>query len=648
MNCAVFFYHRRIFTKLADIKTPQDLKNVSEEKLPELAAEIRDKIIRTVAKNGGHLASNLGVVELTIALHRVFDSPNDAIVFDVSHQCYAHKLLTGRYQEFDTLRKKGGISGFTKKAESVHDFFDNGHSSTSISQGLGLLTAWELAGHDGKVVAVIGDGALTGGMAFEAMSHAGQINRNLIVILNDNQMSISANTGALSRYLSTLTMTSFYQKFRYTVDGIVDKIPYSEHHLGKFIFRIKRAVKGFFLNTNLFTDLGFEYVGPLDGHNIKEMEENLKRVRKLRKPVVVHILTKKGKGYFPAEEDPSVFHGIGPFNIEDGLVEQNAPVGSVTFTGSFGKSIQDIAEKNKKICAITAAMAKGTGLEAFSKRFTDRFFDVGIAEEHAVTFASGLAAGGMVPVVAIYSTFIQRGIDQIIHDVALQNLPVVLAFDRSGVVPCDGETHQGLFDVPLLRPVPNMIILSPASSCDLSVCLDWAVSCGRPVAIRYPKAACPAEIPVFSSKIEEGRGILVKTEDFAEEDAGADTGVESAKKILFVCTGGMYGETLAAAKILLEDGISSDIYLLRFIKPLDEDFFLELALSYGGVVFVEDSVRNGSAGEYLESVLLKKGYMNTVVKAFPDRFLAHGSRSQICADCEMSPDDIASAAKTLI
>ncbi|MBQ3965411.1 MAG: 1-deoxy-D-xylulose-5-phosphate synthase, partial [Treponema sp.] len=440
---------------LSSIHSPKDVKQIPKSQLSELSEEIRKKILHTVAKNGGHLASNLGVVELTVALHRVFSSPRDAIVFDVSHQSYAHKLLTGRYELFDTLRKHGGISGFTRTQESEHDFFDNGHSSASLSQALGLLAAWELQERKGKVVAVIGDGALTGGMAFEALCHAGQLSKNLIVVLNDNQMSISPNNGSLSRYLSRLTMTRTYQSFRTRIDHLVDRIPNSERHLGKFISRVKRAFKGFLLSNNLFSDLGFEYVGPLDGHNIAEMEEVFKRVRNLSKPVVVHVRTIKGKGYSPAENDPATFHGIGPFQISDGTFEK---FDTLSFTECFSRYIITAAEKNPKIVAITAAMAKGTGLDAFSRRFTDRFFDVGIAEEHAVTFAGGLAAGGMLPVTAIYSTFMQRSVDQIIHDVALSSRPVLLCLDRAGVVPSDGETHQGLFDIALLRPVPGLTL----------------------------------------------------------------------------------------------------------------------------------------------------------------------------------------------
>ncbi|MBQ7159485.1 MAG: 1-deoxy-D-xylulose-5-phosphate synthase [Treponema sp.] len=641
MYCAVFFFGEGSFTILSSINSPKDLKQIPESQLPELSEEIRKKILAVVAKNGGHLASNLGVVELTIALHRVFSSPEDAIIFDVSHQCYAHKLLTGRYGQFDTLRKHGGISGFTRTQESEHDYFDNGHSSASVSQALGLLTAWNLQDKAGKVVAVIGDGALTGGMAFEALCHAGQLSKKLIVVLNDNQMSISPNNGSLSRYLSRLTMTRTYQTFRYRIDHLVDKLPNSERHLGKFIIRFKRALKGFLLSNNLFSDLGFEYVGPLDGHNIPELEQVFRRVRNLPKPVVVHVRTTKGKGYSPAENDPATFHGIGPFQISDGTFEK---FDTLSFTESFSHALISLAEKNPHIAAITAAMAKGTGLDAFSRRFSERFFDVGIAEEHAVTFAGGLAAGGMVPVVAIYSTFIQRAVDQIIHDVALSSRGVVLCFDRAGVVPNDSETHQGLFDIALLRSVPNLTILAPASAKDLERCLAWAVELKKPVAIRYPKMSCPSETDAFASPVEIGRGLLVRAEDVVPTLAAEDV----QKKVLFVTTGGFYTETVQAVRSLAMEEIYADIYSLRFIKPLDENYLVSLAEKYAAVVLAEDGVALGGVSEYIQNVLFSRGITNIAVKAFPDAFLSHGTRDEICSDAHMSPRDLAGAAKRLL
>lgn len=610
--------------------------------MTKLAGEIRKEIIEVVGKNGGHLASNLGVVELTLALHRSFESPKDAIIWDVSHQCYTHKLLTDRYKEFSTLRKKNGISGFTNTAESVHDFFINGHSSTSISSALGLLTARELNDNRGKVIAVIGDGALTGGMAYEALSCAGQLSKNLIVILNDNQMSIDHNTGAVSRYLSRLTMTGGYQSFRYKVDKLIDKIPYLGRPFEKFVFRFKRALKGLFLTNNLFVDLGFEYVGPLDGHNEAILEKVLKRVKKLHRPVVVHVITKKGKGYSPAENNPELFHGVGPFQISDGTVET---FDTTSFTEAFGKAICELAEKNEDIVAITAAMAKGTGLTSFSYKFPARFFDVGIAEEHAVTFAGGLAKGGKIPVVCVYSTFMQRAVDQIIHDIALQKAHAVFMLDRAGAVPGDGVTHQGIFDIALFRPVPDIQILSPVSENDLKLCFEWAVKKGASVVIRYPKLSCPTELPQFSAPIELGRGIFVPCGEFVIEDITEKQLENHKNKTLVVLTGGIYPEVQKAVRsVLLEDGYA-DLYILRFIKPFDESYFLELAKKYRGVVFVEDGVKIGGICECLQAILAENGMKNTKLLGFDDKFFAHGTREEILEAAELSVNHIKKAIK---
>lgn len=601
-----------------------------------LASEIRKTIIDTVGKNGGHLASNLGVVELTIALHRVFSSPHDAIIWDVSHQCYAHKLLTGRYEKFSTLRKAEGLSGFTKKCESEHDYFDNGHSSTSLSQALGLATSWDLQKKDGYVVAVIGDGALTGGMAYEAMSNAGQkhlydkneskrLVKNLIIIVNDNQMSIDQNTGALSSYLSRLTMTIHYQNIRHFIDSFVRHIPLLGKPLTKFIYRFKRGLKGLLLSNNMFSNFNFEYVGPLDGHDEKTLEKILHRVKKMKRPVVVHVVTKKGKGYSPAEDHPENFHGIGPFCTSDGKVEK---FDLLSFTESFSNSLMTIAEKRNDIVCITAAMAKGTGLDAFSRHYPDRFFDVGIAEEHAVTFAAGLSRGGLLPIVCIYSTFMQRAVDQIIHDVALQNLAVIFILDRAGVVPNDGETHQGLFDISLFRCVPRLTIMSPATAQDLDECLNYAVNAKTPIMIRYPKTSCPSELSPFSSEVALGRGVLVKAEDYSPT-LEASLEDKKVKKTLFVTTGSLFSETLVAARALLLKNTIADIYSLRFIKPFDENYFLKIAKNYDNIVLVEDNVENGGISEYLSNILRKNGIKNITTKAFPDEFFPQGTRAEI-------------------
>lgn len=654
------FFIEGFLLLLQNIHSPDDLKRLPESSLRNLAKEIRHAIIQVVGKNGGHLASNLGIVELTIALHRVFNSPQDAIVWDVSHQCYPHKLLTGRYSQFSSIRQKDGLSGFTRISESPHDYFDAGHASSSISSALGLLSAWRLQGRNDKVVAVIGDGALTGGMAYEALSHAGQLAENLIVVLNDNQMSISPNTGAVSRYLSQLTATSFYQNFRYKIDRLIDDIPYVNKHLGKFIYRMKRGLKGLLLTNNLFVDLGFEYAGPLDGHNIRQLEHTLRHAKKLTRPVVIHVVTKKGKGYSPAEHDPSTFHGVGSFNISDGVVEK---YDAISFTEVFSRKIVKMAESDSRICAITAAMSKGTGLDSFSRHFKNRFYDVGIAEEHAVTFAGGLAAGGMIPLVAIYSTFIQRSVDQIIEDIALQNRHVIFLFDRAGAVPADGETHQGIFDIALLRPVPNLTLITVASASDLELCLDWAVKESKgPVAIRWPKISCPSEIPAFSKAVMSGRGLLIKSGDFApalsvvldekKEHGKIKSKAKIKSDILLVCTGSMYTETLTAARILLMKDIHADIYDLRFLKPFDESYFLSIAEKYGSIVFIEDGVHIGGMGEYLERIVHqsercskdRSTQFRTAVLSFPDRFLSNGNRSQILEQAGLTPEKIANIA----
>ena len=639
---AVFFYIRSYVILLSKIHSPQDVKKLSQKELKQLASEIRTTIINVVGKNGGHLASNLGVVELTIALHRVFNSPEDAIVWDVSHQCYTHKLLTGRYDDFPTLRKAGGLSGFTNKNESPHDFFINGHSSTSISSALGLLTARELNGNNGKVIAVIGDGALTGGMAFEGLSHAGQLCKNLIVILNDNQMSIDHNTGSVSRYLSRLTMTAGYQTFRYRVDKAIDKIPYLGRRLEKLIFRTKRALKGLILTNNLFVDFGFEYVGPLDGHNEAALEAEFRRVSKLHRPVVVHVVTKKGKGYSPAENNPELFHGIGPFQISDGTVEK---FDTQSFTESFSNFVCEAGEKNKDVVAITAAMAKGTGLSAFSHRFPERFFDVGIAEEHAVTFAAGLSKGGKIPVVCIYSTFIQRAVDQMIHDIALQKAHAVFMLDRAGAVPADGVTHQGIYDIALFRPIPELEILTVASAMDMKLCFEWAIEKGTSVVIRYPKLTCPTEVPQLSQPVELGRGIFIPCTEFVIENITEAELEAKKKKILITATGGMYSEVQKAVRAVLLDGGYADVYLLRFIKPFDETYFIELASKYDGVVFVEDGVISGGMGEYLAGLLAEKGMKNTKVLGFEDKFYSHGSREEVLEMAGLSPSHIKKAVK---
>ena len=615
---------------LESINSPQDIKSLSAKELSRLCTEIRSEILNVVANNGGHLSSNLGIVELTLALHRVFDTPKDSIVWDVGHQAYVHKLITGRYKDFHTLRQKKGISGFPKREESEHDAFNTGHASTSISAALGISQGLFLQGETARSIAVIGDGAMTGGMAFEGISCAGDLKRPLIVILNDNQMSISKNTGSFARYLSSIIIHPLYQKVKYAVDSFLQKIPFFGRSLLTFIYSVKMSIKGVFYKNNIFVELGFEYVGPIDGHNIKVLEKVLKSVKRLKTPVVIHVRTIKGYGYRFARENPQAFHGTPPFNLVDGKVDKNM---SITFTQSFCKSLIKEAKNNNDIVAITAAMPGGTGLIDFQHLYPNRFFDVGIAEEHAVTFAAGLATRGLSPIVAIYSTFMQRAVDQVIHDVALQNLHVIFMLDRAGAVPQDGSTHQGSFDISIFRAVPNMTILSPASNVEMSLMLKWALKESGPVMIRYPKKACPQEAPAFSSTIEKGKGVFA----FKHKKS----------KILLVCIGSIYQEVRDAAQNLREEEVYADIYNLRFIKPFDEKYFFNIVQKYPYIFVFEDASKLGGIAEYIEYILLKNSSIQTKKKkihimAFPDLFLDQGTREEILEEASLSSAKIAS------
>ncbi|MDR3335174.1 MAG: 1-deoxy-D-xylulose-5-phosphate synthase [Treponema sp.] len=606
--------------ELPHIHEPRELRRLSYAALNRLAVEIRETIVATVSKNGGHLASNLGVVELTIALHRVFDSPQDKIVWDVGHQCYTHKLLTGRYDVFPTLRQSGGLAGFPKYAESPHDAFDTGHASTSISAALGLLAGERIKGGTGRVVVVIGDGALTGGLAYEALSHAGQLGLPLIVILNDNKMSISPNVGGLSKYLSRLSMKARYQSFRRKFDAMAQRLPFIGDVFFDLVVRLKRAVKAVFYTDNFFVDLGFEYVGPIEGHQIQGLERVLQDVRKLDRPVVVHVITRKGKGYCFAEQDPGTYHGVSSFSVSTGLGGAT-PQGNTSFTEVFSKALLDAGSRDERVTAITAAMEKGTGLSPFKAAFPQRFFDVGIAEEHAVTFAAGLAAQGLRPVVAIYSTFIQRAVDQIIHDTALQHLPVIFALDRAGFVSDDGETHQGLFDICLFRPIPNLTILAPASAGELALMLDWSLAgpagrvSGGAIIIRYPKAPCPLELPACSAPLEQGRGVFVRQQDTS---------------CCLAFTGSLYPQVLDAAERLAAQGIDADLYNLRFLKPLDEDYLGAIMNRYKMMIFIEEGSRAGGIGEYAAELALRRHCTAQVlILGVPDAFVSQGKREEL-------------------
>ncbi len=594
--------HLRYMSILESIGGPDDLRSLSVRELYRLAAEIRGLIVSTITANGGHLASNLGVVELTLALHRVFATPGDSIVWDVGHQCYTHKIITGRFEAFRHIRRSGGLSGFPKRAESVHDSFDTGHASTSISAALGLLAANARFRRTGSVIAVIGDGALTGGMAWEAMSHAGQLGLPLIVVLNDNTMSISRNVGALSSYLSRLSATARYQRLRRLLDRIILGVPYFGPRMHPLVLRLKRAVKAIFFKEGLFADLGFEYAGPIDGHNIQLLCQVLEDARSIHKPVVVHVVTKKGKGHIPAEKNPAAFHGVAPAVQPLPAMQTSDPLDPVeasvarkqTFTEAFGQAMLAAAATDDRVVAVVAAMASGTGLADFQRRYNSRLFDVGIAEEHAVTFAAGLAAGGLRPVVAIYSTFMQRTLDQVHHDVALPGLPVVFAVDRAGAVPDDGETHQGIYDIQAFRSVPGLTILAPASAAEVSQALGWALSAEGPTLIRYPKAACPAERPAFAEPFAAGRGVFVRKS-------------EAAATVLFATSGALVDEALLASDICATEGVAADVYHLRFLKPLDTEYFEDIARRYRFVVIAEEGVLTGSVAADLAAAVRNDG-----------------------------------------
>ncbi|MDR0377532.1 MAG: 1-deoxy-D-xylulose-5-phosphate synthase [Spirochaetaceae bacterium] len=616
---------------LPGIKGPEDIRNLTYAELNRLAAEIRNVIVSTVSLNGGHLASNLGVVELTIALHRVFLSPHDKIVWDVGHQCYTHKLLTGRFEAFRTLRRANGIAGFPKYSESPHDVFNTGHASTSISAALGILTGEHIQGGDGRVVAVIGDGALTGGLAYEALSHAGQLALPLVVVLNDNKMSIGPNVGGLSKYLSHLSMQAKYQSFRRKFDAMAKSLPGIGEAFYDLVVRLKRAVKAVFYTDNFFVDLGFEYVGPIEGHHIQQMEQVFRDVRKIDRPVVIHVITQKGKGYGFAEDDPGSYHGVSSFSVSGGIIPSAGGAGhrrdepdsggkaakseTISFTEAFSRAVQEAAARDDRVVAITAAMEKGTGLSSFKARFPKRFFDVGIAEEHAVTFSAGLAAQGLRPVTAVYSTFIQRAADQVIHDTSLQRLPVVFALDRSGFVGDDGETHQGLFDISIFRSTPAMTILAPASSRELRDMLAWTLAEPGPSMLRYPKAVCPPEEDAFSLPLEKGRGVFIRRED---------------APLCLAFTGSLYPQVREAAEILYSHGIEADLYNLRFLKPVDEDYLEDILTRYKLAVFIEEGMREGGVGEYAACLALRRNVpAGILVLGVEEGFIAQGSREEL-------------------
>lgn len=608
---------------LEQIKGPEDLKKLTSEELSQLAEEIRAFLIEKISHTGGHLASNLGVVELTIALFRTFDLPEDKIIWDVGHQSYTHKILSGRRMEFDELRQYGGLSGFPKRKESPYDSFDTGHSSTSISAGLGIAQGRDILGEDYKVVSVIGDGALTGGMAYEALNNAARMKKNFIIILNDNKMSISENVGGMSRYLGGLRTGAGYNDLKKNVADTLERIPVVGGRMIDKIKRTKNNIKQLFIPGMLFENMGITYLGPVDGHNIPALCKVLKEAQKLDHAVLVHVLTKKGKGYEPAEKNPAHFHGVSPFDIKTGkpLAEKKYP----TYTDVFSKKLCQLGETHPELVAVTAAMPDGTGVAAFGKKFPDRFFDVGIAEAHAVTSAAGMAAAGLRPVVAVYSSFLQRGYDQILHDVCIQNLPVLFAVDRAGLVGSDGETHQGIFDYSYLTSIPNMSVAAPKNLWELRAMLDFAMDYKAPFAIRYPRGTAYRGLKEFMQPIAYGKGEMIYEEE----------------NIALLAVGSMVSTGEHVRAKLKEEGVSCTLANARFVKPFDKELVDRLAKNHRLIVTMEENVLQGGFGlpvtAYIHEHYPQVKVMNI---ALPDAYVEHGNVSVLRKGLGIDSDSI--------
>lgn len=619
---------------LKTIDSPEDIKKLPIESLRLLSQEIRDLIIETVSLRGGHLASSLGVVDLTLAILKVFSPPNDRIVFDVGHQAYAYKILTGRRDLFHTLRSRGGISGFPKRQESYYDFFDTGHAGNAISVAAGMAQARCLSGSDHKVIAVVGDGSLTCGISYEGLNQAGAAEKDLIIILNDNEMSISQNVGAMAAYLNKIMTGQVVTRFRDEVKNLLKNIP---GIMGRSMYGLARqfedALKGFITPGRLFEDLGFKYVGPIDGHQIKHMVETFSNIKRFREPVLIHTITCKGKGYCQAEENPCKFHGVGPFEIETGQTHESS--GPPSYTTVFGQSMVNLAQKDPTIVAVTAAMEYGTGLADFGKLFPKRFFDVGIAEQHGVIFAAGLSLEGLKPVVAIYSTFIQRGYDHLIHDVCMQELPVVFALDRAGIVGEDGPTHHGVFDIAFCRSIPNLSIMAPSNEDELADMLYTALQSGRPCAIRYPRS--------------QGVGCLVKDNPVTVPFGKAEL-LKDGRDLCIIAIGSMVEPALDAARILAPLGISASVVNARFVKPLDRELILDVASSCGRVITVEEGVLMGGFGSAIVELLADEGLQSvrTLRMGIPDSFVEHGKRSELLNDLGLNASGIAEAARNFM
>ena len=600
---------------LEEINSPQDLKKLTLQQKKKLAEEIRNYIIEIVSKNGGHLASNLGVVELTIALHTVFNVPEDKIIWDVGHQCYVHKILTGRREEFKNLRKPNGLAGFPKSNESPADSFNTGHSSTSISAALGMARARDLEGKNNSVIAVIGDGALTGGMALEALNDAGYSNTKMTVILNDNEMSISPNVGGLNKFLGKLRTKKLYTTTNNLLKKQISSVPVIGQPMVVGIQRIKRAIKQLVIHKMFFEDIGFTYLGPVDGHNIEKLESILKTSKQVNGPVLIHVLTKKGKGYKFAEKNPDKFHAISPFNIENG--ELKTPK-EKDYSKVFGEKIVELAKENSKIVAVTASMKNGTGLADFAQEFPYRFFDVGIAEQHAVTMAAGMAKEGMIPFVPIYSSFYQRAYDQVIHDVAMQNLPVIMCVDRAGIVGADGETHQGTLDMAFFRLVPNLTIMAPKDFKEFEDMLEFAVGLNKPVVIRYPRGGEDADVKFKShAKIELGKAeVLHEVKNLENPN----------KEVTIIAIGKTVSEAVKLAdRMQKEEGITPEIINARFLKPFDSEKMIQSIQRTKNVITIEDGTVINGLATTVKELIVDNNIQNVKFKsyAYPDKFIMH-------------------------
>ena len=604
------------------INEANDIKKIEPEAYDALASEIRSFIIESVSEHGGHLASNLGVVELTMALHLCMDFPNDKLIWDVGHQAYTHKLLTGRKEDFSGLRTFGGMSGFPKHKESPCDAFDTGHSSTSISAALGYARARDLKGEDRTVVAVIGDGSMTGGMAYEALNNVSHLKSNMIIVLNDNKMSISENVGGLSKHLTALRTRESYMDFKMDVEKKLKQIPHVGDSVARSVKKSKDSIRQLFVKGGFFEDFGIKYIGPIDGHDIKEMVRVLNALKRLNEPVVMHVVTQKGRGYVPAEQNPSAFHGVGSFDIATG---ESLASKSLTYTSVFSKTICRLGKAHPDVVTICAAMPDGTGLTAFKKHFPGRFFDVGIAEQHAVTFAAGLAAGGMHPFVAVYSSFLQRAYDQIIHDVCIQNLPVVFCVDRAGLVGADGETHQGIFDLSYLSMIPNMTVCAPKNKYELYDMLYFAYQYHGPIAIRYPRGSAYEGFKNVRPPIEYGKSELMF----------------EGEKIALVAVGSMVQTAVEVREKLLDKGINATVVNARFVCPLDTECLDRLSRDHQWIVTMEENVLKGGFGEACGDYLLAKHEdVRLIHVGVPDVYVEHGGVDQLKKTLHMDADSI--------